>query len=229
MYPVCVGGRVAAAVVCLASSLPWCFDIPKACQTMGGSFVLPGDRYHRPVEDEKRFLQTASGFPHVNGHAIPLRPKRNADLRTSTPTGSDASAATVSLQHLSLVTESCHGKGRLSSTLIDEATGSSRKSATSPRRQVRTGPSTNPDINAALALGDRSTLTLFWLSGEPVGSVAYRIHPLNNKTRQSMRAMFKQVTLQTKESLNNIGTPPRGQSMKRANGSKPTFAKTITS
>lgn len=52
VYPVCVGGRVATAVVCLASSLRWCFDIPKACQTMGGSFVLPGDRYHRPVEDE---------------------------------------------------------------------------------------------------------------------------------------------------------------------------------
>lgn len=48
----CVRGWVVAAVVCLASFLTWCFDILKACQTMGGSFVLPGDRYHRPAEDE---------------------------------------------------------------------------------------------------------------------------------------------------------------------------------
>lgn len=109
-------------------------------------------------------------------------------------------------------------------------TDSSRKGLTSSRRQVQTGPSPNrPDRNPTLALGDRSMLTLFRSPGEPVGSVEYRIHPLNNKTRQSMRAMFKQVTLQTKESLDNIGTPPRGRSMKRANGSKPTFAKTITS
>lgn len=80
-----------------------------------------------------------------------------------------------------------------------------------------------------LTLGNRYVPALFWLLGEPVGSIEHRVHPLNNKARQSMRAMSKQVMLQTKDSFDNIGTAPGGQSMKRANGSKPTFAKTKTS
>lgn len=97
-----------------------------------------------------------------------------------------------------------------------------------PGLKVRTERLTNrPDFIPTL--GDRDVPMLFWFSGEPVRSIDYRVYPLNNKTRQSMRAMSKQVTLQTKDSFNNIGTPPGGQSMKRANGSKPTFAKTITS
>lgn len=186
---------------------------------------LSSPRRGLKITNDFFFSAICVGFPRVKGHANPHQPEYNAELQT---------LSTVLLRHKT--SKCCKWVVWRKKLPVADANGFNNTSLTLSHLEVPTklwawyhfSPPPLPTI-LNLTLSDRYMPTLFWLSGEPVGSIEDRVHPLNNKSRQSMRAMSKQVMLQTKDSFDNIGTPPGGQSTKRANGSKPTFAKTITS